>query len=65
MKPITQDSRVNSIDPVKFRKLRSIGKVVHIYQEIPPTKGKIKKERKERMVKKKKKSQEDTRLFWK
>lgn len=47
VKPIVHDSRINSTCPVKFRKLRSGGRVVHIHQKIPPSsKGEKKKKAK-------------------
>lgn len=47
VKPIAHDSRINSTCPVKFRKLRSGGRVVHIHQKIPPSsKGKNKNKNK-------------------
>lgn len=42
VKPIAHDSRINSTGPVKFRKLRSVGRAVHIHQQIPPFKEKKK-----------------------
>lgn len=41
MKPNAHDSRINSIGPIKFRKLGSVGRVTK-YIETPPTKGKKK-----------------------
>ena len=41
VKPNAHDSRINSIGPIKFRKLGSVGRVTK-YIKIPPTKGKKK-----------------------
>lgn len=46
VKPTTHYSRINSISPRKFRKLGSVGRVVHIHQEMPPTRGKKKMKKK-------------------
>lgn len=59
VKPTAHNSRINSTGPVKFRKLRSVGRVIHIHQ------SGIKRYHLLKVKKKKKKSQEDTRLFWK
>lgn len=57
MKPTAHDSRTNSIGPVKFRKLGSVGRGnKQIHQEIPPTKC-------EKKIKFKKQSQKDTMMF--
>lgn len=56
MKPTAHDSGINSIGPVKFRKSGSVGRVVHMHQEIPPTKGK-------KNIKFKRQSQKDTMMF--
>lgn len=45
MKPIAHDSRVSSPGLIKFRKLRSVGRVVHVHQEIISSEGTKKKKK--------------------